>query len=98
MQDYLKTVQLRLDSKRAAMSQPELVNYGRQMSLVRDGAKMSGVESWGRNETIAALFMASSLKGCFRELKRMGLINGKGLEMLEHAVEEQEFIAVQLEP
>jgi hypothetical protein len=97
MQEYQKAIELKRDAKVQAMSEPEAVNYGTQMALVRDSAKLSGIEQWTAAHTTGALFFGSALRGCFRQLAAMGMLNQAGLSMIENAINEQEIIAVQME-
>jgi hypothetical protein len=97
MAEYVAGVRSRAESKINAMSQPEAVNYGTQMALVRDAMKLSGIPKWTEQHTLGALFMGSAIRGAFRQLAAMGMLTRNALEFVEIAVDEQEIIAAQLE-
>jgi hypothetical protein len=83
--------------KRDDRSAEEFALWAQQMGMVREAARLSGIERWTREHTIGALFACQALQATLVTLRQLGAIDPMVAHTMRHAVQEQELIAALME-
>jgi hypothetical protein len=97
MDEYKEKAKERAKKRLFDKSPAEQMIYLQQMSMVREAAKFSGIETWTYDHTIGALFTCSALKATFETMYRAGIFGSEKRNLLMLDVELQEDIIIHMD-
>lgn len=81
----------------AAMSPPEQLVYSQQISLCREGAKLSGIPEWTHEHTVGALFSTQAIRIAVHTAHQAGVFTHRLYEALNVLLDSQERVSVLME-